>query len=229
MKPVEYFYDTPSSGEGHFPQRFCTFLFGLIRVVFGIAFRYKATNKEQLAKIPAGAGFILAGNHTSYLDPVFVMAVVRPRPVRFISKEEFLNITPVLTRIAAWCGVFPVKRNSADMSVVKRSVRMLKRGEPVGIFPEGTRIRRAGQEVTYFEGIALIAQLAKAPVVPLYLDGPSRICPEGKRIFRLPKVTVRYGEPLSITDPAFADLDKDERYKAFTAEVMRRVYALGKN
>jgi 1-acyl-sn-glycerol-3-phosphate acyltransferase len=226
MKPVEYFYDNPSSGEGHFPQKFCAFLFGLIRVVFGILFRYKAYDKEQLDKIPKGTGFIFAGNHTSYLDPVFVMAVMRPRTIRYISKEEFLLINPALTRVAAWCGVFPVKRNSADMSAVKRSVRMLKRGELVGIFPEGTRMRFEGQEPTYHEGVALIAQLAKAPVVPLYIDGANRICPEGKRFFRLPKVTVRFGEPLSIEDAQFADLEKNERYKAFTNAVMERVYAL---
>jgi 1-acyl-sn-glycerol-3-phosphate acyltransferase len=226
MKPVEYFYDNPSSGEGHYPQKFCTFLFGLIRIVFGILFRYKAYDKEQLDKVPKGTGYILAGNHTSYLDPVFVLAVLRPHPARYISKEEFLNINPLLTRVAAWCGVFPVKRNSADMSAVKRSVRMLKRGETVGIFPEGTRMRFKGQEATYHEGVALISQLAKSPVVPLYIDGANRICPEGKRIFRCPKVTVRFGEPLSIEEPRFAELGKDERYKAFTDEVMRRVYAL---
>jgi 1-acyl-sn-glycerol-3-phosphate acyltransferase len=226
MKPVEYFYDTPSSGEGHFPQKFCTVLFGLIWFFFKILFRYKAFNKEQLEKIPAEKGFIFAGNHSSYLDPVFVMAVMRPRAIRYISKEEFLLINPALTRVAAWCGVFPVKRNTADMSAVKRAVRMLKRGELVGIFPEGTRMRFAGQESTYHEGIALIAQLAKVPVVPLYIDGAGRICPEGKRLFRLPKVTVRFGEPLSLEDSQFIDLEKDERYKAFTEEVMRRVYDL---
>jgi 1-acyl-sn-glycerol-3-phosphate acyltransferase len=226
MKPVEYFYDNPASGEGHFPQRFCTFLFALIRFVFKILFRYKAYDKKQLEKIPAEKGFIFAGNHSSYLDPVFVMAMMRPRTIRYISKEEFLLINPALTRVAAWCGVFPVKRNTADMSAVKRSVRMLKRGELVGIFPEGTRMRHAGQVATYHEGIALIAQLAKAPVVPLYIDGAGRICPEGKRIFRLPKITVYFGEPLSIEEPRFADLEKDERYKAFTEEVMKRVYDL---
>jgi 1-acyl-sn-glycerol-3-phosphate acyltransferase len=154
------------------------------------------------------------------------MAVLRPRTVRYISKEEFLTINPALTRVAAWCGVFPVKRNSADMSAVKRSVRMLKRGECVGIFPEGTRIRFKGQVPTYHQGVALIAQLAKAPVVPFYLSGTNKICPEGKRIFRCPKVTVRFGEPLSIEDAQFADLEKDERYRAFTDELMRRVYAL---
>lgn len=227
MRPINYFYDNPSSGKGHFPQRFCTFLFGLVRVVFGALFRYKAYDKEQLENIPEGSGYILAGNHSSYLDPVFVMAVMRPRPIRYISKEEFLKITPPLTRAAAWCGVFPVKRNTADMSAVKRAVRMLKRGEPVGIFPEGTRMRQKGQESTYHEGIALIAHLAKAPVVPLYIDGASRIFPEGSWIFRFPKVTVRFGVPLSITDAQFASVGKDERYKVFTEEVMKQVYALG--
>jgi 1-acyl-sn-glycerol-3-phosphate acyltransferase len=226
MRPLSYFYDNPASGEGHFPQRFCTFFAGLIRVVFTPLFRYRAYDLQVLDSLPKDSGFIVVGNHRSYLDPVFVMNVLRPRPIRFISKEEFLNINPALTRLAAWAGVFPVRRNTADMLAIKRAVRMLKRGEPVGIFPEGTRIRFKDQEVVYHEGVALIAQLAKASVVPVRLWGTDKICPQGSALFRCPKVTLRFGEPLSLDEERFASLPKDERHTAFTNAVMERVYSL---
>jgi 1-acyl-sn-glycerol-3-phosphate acyltransferase len=227
VRPLDYFYDNPSSGEGHYGQKFCTFFCGLVRVIFTLMFRYKVYDRdEQLAKLPEGQSAIIAGNHTSYLDPVFVMSVMRPHPIRFMGKEEFFAIHPLIARLATWVGAFPVKRDSADLTVVKRAVKMLKRGEFVGIFPEGTRIRFEGQEVVYHEGIALIARLAKAPVLPVRIWGADRICPEGKRLFRMPRVTLRFGEPLALDDPMFTGLEKTELLEAFTAEVMRRVYAL---
>ncbi|MDR2586864.1 MAG: 1-acyl-sn-glycerol-3-phosphate acyltransferase [Coriobacteriales bacterium] len=226
MKPVSYFYDHPSSGEGHFPQKFCTLFATAVRVIFKVLFRYRVYGLENLKGLPEGSGAIIVGNHSSYLDPVFVIAALRPRPIRYISKEEFFNFNPLIGRLAAWVGAFPVRRNSGDMSAIKRAVRMLKRGELVGIFPEGTRVRSKDQEVTYHEGISLISQLANVPVIPVRLWGPDRICPKGARLFRLPKVTLRFGEPLSVHEERFAVLSKEERLTAFTAEAMARVYDL---
>jgi 1-acyl-sn-glycerol-3-phosphate acyltransferase len=226
VKPLSYFYDSPASGEGHFPQRFCAFFSGLVRVIFSPVFRYRAYGLQMMDSLPEGSGFIVVGNHRSYLDPVFVMSVLRPRPIRFVAKEEFINVHPVIARFAAWVGVFPVRRNTADMSAIKRAVRMLKRGEMVGIFPEGTRVRFKEQKVVYHEGVALIAQLAKVPVIPVRLWGTERIRPSGTALFRCPKITLRFGEPLSLDEERFASLPKDERHAAFTNAVMERVYAL---
>ncbi len=226
MKPIDYFYDTPSSGEGHFPQKFCTFFAGLVKVIIKPMFRFKAYNHENIESLEEGSGFIVVGNHTSYLDPVFVMAALRPKPIRYIAKEEFLEFNSIIRRLAAWVGVFPVKRNSADMSAIKRAVRMLKRGEPVGIFPEGTRIRSADQVVKYHEGVAFISQLSKVSVVPARIWNADKIMPKGSRFFRLPKVSLCFGNPMSIEDEPFASLPKNERHKAFTKAVMEQVYSL---
>lgn len=226
MKALDYFYDTPSYGEGHFPQKFCIFFNGLVRVIFTPLFRYKAYDLDRIDALPKDSGFIIAGNHRSYLDPLFVMSVLRPRPVRFIGKEEFFNLNPIVSRLASWLGVYPVKRKTADMAAIKRSVHMLKRNEIIGIFPEGTRIRFKDQQVTYHEGVALIAILAKVPVVPVRIWNTDNIQPPGKRFFRCPKVTLRFGEPLSMEEEPFASLPRGERHVAFTNEVMRRIYEL---
>jgi len=226
MKPLNYFFDTPSSGEGRFPQKFCIFFAGLFRVLFGPAFRYKAYDLARIKTQLKGKGFIIAGNHRDYFDPLFVMSVMRPRPVRYLAKEEFFNHNKLLARATAWLGVFPVRRGTADMTAIKRAVHMLRRGEVIGIFPEGTRIRSADQEVVYHEGVALIAALAKAPVVPVRLWNTDKIKPKGSRFFHFPRVVLRFGEPVSIEEERFASLPKDERHAAFTNEVMRLVYEL---
>ncbi|MDR0350437.1 MAG: 1-acyl-sn-glycerol-3-phosphate acyltransferase [Coriobacteriales bacterium] len=225
MKPLDFFYDNPASGPGHFPQRFCTFFAAAVRAVFGLLFRYKIYGlDEALSKLPEGEGFLIVGNHRSYLDPVFVMSALRPRPVRFIAKEEFLDIHPAIARFAAWVGAFPIKRNTADLTAVKRAVRMLKRGEPVGIFPEGTRIRHEGQVPVYHEGAAFIARLAKVSVLPVRIWNTELIKPPGTRLFRCPKVILRFSEPLSLDEERFASLPKDERSAAFTTAIMTQIY-----
>ena len=226
MKPLDYFFDTPSWGEGSFPQRFMTFFRAVIKFAFTLLFRYQGAGSEIIKGLKPGQGAIIAGNHRSYFDPLFVFALLQPRPVRFMCKEEFFEINPLLARLAAWVSAYPVKRGLADMSAVKRSIRMLRRGELVGIFPEGTRIRFANQEVVYHEGVALIAAMADVPVIPLRIWGTDRICPEGKRFLHTPKVSLRFGQPLYISDEPFASLPKDQRNQAFTEELMRRIYAL---
>ncbi|MCL2883664.1 MAG: 1-acyl-sn-glycerol-3-phosphate acyltransferase [Coriobacteriia bacterium] len=226
MRPLDYFYDSPASGPGHYPQHFQYFFSGLVKVVFSLFFRPKIYGLEQFAKLPEGSGAIISANHRSYLDPVFLFPAFRKHNIRFMTKQEFFEITPAITRMATWVGIFPIKRASADMESVKRAVRMLKRGEYVGIFPEGTRIRKPGQTVSYHEGVAMIAALAKVPVVPLRIWNTEQICPEGKRFFRCPRVTLAFDEPLNITDERFQSLAKEQRYKAFVDAVMEKVYSI---
>jgi len=226
MKPLDYFYDTPSSGDGHFPQKFCILFMGVLRVVFGLAFRYKAYDLDKIKEQFKDEGFIIAGNHCDYFDPLFVMSVWRPRPIRYLAKEEFFKNSRIVARGTSWLGILPVKRGTSDMTAIKRAVRLLKRGEILGIFPEGTRVRSKDQEVTYHEGIALIASLAKVPVVPVRLFNTDKIKPKGSRFYRFPKVVLRFGEPVSIEEERFESLPKAERYAAFTNEVMRLVYDL---
>lgn len=226
MKSLDYFYNNPiNQGKGT-PRIFDRFFAGLIWLVFTPLFRCKVKGAQEIRNLDEG--FILAGNHRSYLDPLFVMQAVRPRAIRFIGKEEFFKI-PVIRRAAAWVGVYPVKRNMADIKVVKRSASMLKRGEIVGIFPEGTRGR--GEDIVEgnreaHEGVAVIANLAKVRVVPFRLWHTDKISPEGSKLWRFPTIKLTFGEPISLSDPLYAELDKGEKIKRFTQDIMSAIYSL---
>ncbi|MDR2036190.1 MAG: 1-acyl-sn-glycerol-3-phosphate acyltransferase [Coriobacteriales bacterium] len=226
MKPLDHFYDNPVNRGRGTPRIFDHLFAGLIRVTFTPAFRCRVRGAEEIRRLDEG--FILAGNHRSYLDPLFVMQAMRPRAIRFMGKEEFFRVK-VLRRLASWVGVYPVKRETADIKVVKRSVTMLKRGEIVGIFPEGTRGRGTevvdGERKTY-EGVAHIANLAKARVVPFRLFNTEKISPEDSRRWHFPTIKLAFGEPMSLDDPAYEGLDKSEKIQRFTQEVMGVIYSL---
>ena len=226
MKPLDYFYDNPINRGKGTPWIFDHFLAGLARIVFTPAFRCKVRGAKEIIQLDEG--FILAGNHRSYLDPLFALLAMRPRTVRFIGKEEFFKIKGI-RRLASWAGVYPVRRGLADIKAVKRSASMLKRGEIVGIFPEGTRGR--GKDVVdgerqAFEGVALIASLAKARVVPFRLWNTDKISPEGSKRWHFPTIKLAFGEPMSLDDPAYAGLEKSEKLQRFTQDVMAVIYSL---
>lgn len=170
--------------------------------------------------VPAG-GAILAGNHVSYLDPVLLWAG-SVRPAHFMGKIELWE-----TRWLGWCldnfWVFPVNRAGADREAIMTASRLLGQGELVGIFPEGTRKRENQEELGEAQGgVAFIAMRAGAPIVPVGIAGTDRAWPPGKKIPRLVKVTISYGEPISPDD---FEGGRKEKVEAMTAAVMRRIAA----
>ena len=98
-----------------------------------------------------------------------------------------------------------------------------KNGEWVGIFPEGTRRSKGSNKPELHAGAVLIARMGKAPIVPLGLENVANIKRKGERI-RFPKVTVRFGRPISLD--SFDFLPKDERMDACAWYTMRQAYAL---
>ncbi|MBQ1272749.1 MAG: 1-acyl-sn-glycerol-3-phosphate acyltransferase, partial [Clostridia bacterium] len=81
---------------------------------------------------------IVFGNHYSNLD-VFLMTIALKRQIRFMGKHTLFR-TPVVGPLARAFGAFPVDRTKADLTAMKTALRILKNGEVLGIFPEGTRI-----------------------------------------------------------------------------------------
>ena len=180
-------------------------------------FRVRIQGEEN---IPAG-GAILCGNHVSYADPALLWCAV-PRQTHFMAKSELFVKGPIawgLPRVWA----FPVRRGEADRAAITTATELLKRGELVGIFPEGTRQRDGMGEAQ--QGAAFIAMRAGVPLVPVGIAGTDKIKPKGSRRMRFPRVTIRYGEPVAFTDIDESLGDRKARMELLTAEVMRRIAA----
>jgi 1-acyl-sn-glycerol-3-phosphate acyltransferase len=167
-------------------------VYWLVRAVlqpfFHLYFRLSRLGREH---IPAEGPFILAANHRSFLDP-FVIAVMARRPIYFMAKQELFR-----SRVVAWIlarlGAFPVARGTGDEDAMATAREILRRGDGVLIFPEGTRTRPGGLGRPR-RGVGRLALETGAPVVPVAIIGSDDVR-RGWRI-RPRKVRIRAGRPL---------------------------------
>jgi 1-acyl-sn-glycerol-3-phosphate acyltransferase len=154
-------------------------------------YRLRARGIENL---PAG-GFVLAANHTSNFDPWPLAIPILPgRQLRFMAKSELFN--PLLAPILRAGGAFKVRRGEGDVDAMRTAVELVRSGEIVVMFPQGTRQRkglRKKHEARPHSGAARIALSAGAPLVPAAIAGTDRLS-------RLGPLRVAYGRPLDLSD-----------------------------
>src|SRR6187200_3060718 len=180
-------------------------------VVKGL-YRLRARGLEH---IPQG-GFVLAANHTSNFDPWPLGIPFLPRrQLRFMAKAELFN--PILTPILRAGGAFKVRRGEGDVEAMRTAAELVREGEIVVMFPEGTRQtkglvkRHAARPHT---GAARIALTAKAPLVPAAIGGTDRL-------LRLGPLRVAYGPPLDLSD--LEGRDPKTAAKVATERLMTRI------
>lgn len=189
--------------------RLYDFASGTIRLIMRVVWRARATGTEN---VPRSGPLIVACNHRSYLDPPG-MGCFCPRRISYMAKKELFDI-PILGPAIAAVGAYPVDRQGSARTAIKRSLEVLRAGGTVGIFPEGTR-NRDGSVVPQ-TGVALLASLAGAPVVPAHISGSDRAA-------KFAQIKVAFGPPLTL--PAGGKATHDGLAK-FTAEVMSAISAL---
>jgi 1-acyl-sn-glycerol-3-phosphate acyltransferase len=186
---------------------------GLVSWPFVVGlYRLRARGVEHL---PEG-GFVLAANHTSNFDPWPLGIPLLPkRQLRFMAKSELFN--PVLGPIIRAGGAFKVRRGEGDIEAVRTAVELVKEGEIVVMFPEGTR-REKGLRKKHVArahtGAARIALGAKAPLVPAAIKGTDQLS-------RLGPLRVAFGEPLDLSD--LEGLDVKSASEAATERLMDRI------
>ncbi|MBQ6975234.1 MAG: 1-acyl-sn-glycerol-3-phosphate acyltransferase [Selenomonadaceae bacterium] len=159
----------------------------LCRIWYGIFLRTKVIGAEN---IPAEGGFILASNHMANWDPPF-LGTFSPRIVNFMGKEELFK-NPIMAAICRGLHVFPVKRGAADKAAIKTAVKILKSGECLGIFPEGTR-SKTGKLGKAEPGVSLIAAMTKMPIIPAAIVNTDKIF---SAEVKFPRLAVVYGTPI---------------------------------
>jgi 1-acyl-sn-glycerol-3-phosphate acyltransferase len=160
---------------------------------------------KGLENIPRRGAVILAANHRSWLDPPLVALKV-PRRVVFVSKTTFHKnffTRPIIRSV----GIIPLRQHNGTVGMVS-TMKSLKKGIPLVIFPEGTRNYSGKPFLPASPGVALLAEGAKAPVIPVYLEGTDKALPNRARIFRPRQIKIFYGKPLTFTEGSrqeFAD------------------------
>jgi len=162
----------------------------VVVVIARTYFRVKVVHGER---IPASGPFILSPVHRSNLDTPVIAAVSRRR-LRYMGKESLWK-----SRFGGWflttAGGFPVQRGSADRDALRAGREVLDRGEPLVLFPEGTR--QFGPVVQpLFHGAAYLACRTGAPIVPVGIGGSEAAMPKGSRMVYPRKLTLVVGEPL---------------------------------
>lgn len=148
---------------------------------------------EGQEKLPADRPFVLAPVHRSNLDFLLVAFPTRRR-MRFMGKASLWKVKP-LGRFVTMLGAFPVNRGAADRAAMRTCMNVIEHGEPVVMFPEGTR--RSGPEVSeVFDGPAYVAARASVPLVPVGIGGSDEAMPIGARWIRFRKVALVVGDPI---------------------------------
>jgi 1-acyl-sn-glycerol-3-phosphate acyltransferase len=185
---------------------------------------------EGVEHIPGDGPVIVAGNHVTFVDSLFLSLVVE-RQVYFIGKDEYVTGKGLKGRLMAWffttCGMIPVDRDGGHggVAALMTGRRVLEEGRIFGIYPEGTR-SPDGRLYRGRTGVARLALMTGAPVVPFAMVGTDKVQPGGSGMLRIAPVTIRFGRPLEFA--RYEGMDRD-RYvlRAVTDEVMSEVMRLG--
>ena len=168
---------------------------GVLRPIAHILFPMKV---EGLENIPEVGGFILCCNHMSMVDPVYLAVSIRNRRIRFMAKAEVFK-TKILGPIVNAVGAFPVDRGHSDLNAVRTSLKILSDGEPLGIFPQGTR-SKGNVRTPMLGGVSMIALRSGCRLLPAYISATPRL-------FRT--THVYFHEPLSVKDIAANGINKE--------------------
>ncbi|WP_009902785.1 lysophospholipid acyltransferase family protein [Clostridioides difficile] len=175
-------------------------------------FKYEVIGAEN---IPDRGNIVIASNHKSNLDPIFLAAAIENREIAAIAKKELFKVKP-LGFILKKLHVMPINREKPDVSTIKTILRSVRDGYVLGIFPEGTRIK--GDSFGKAKaGLSVFTIKSKSKVVPVSIISKYKL---------FSKVIVYIGEPISFEEHFKEKLSNDdhERISQEILEVIKQNY-----
>ena len=186
-------------------------VWGLYFIVSKVLFFVKIEGREN---IPKDRNCVLMGNHQCILDPLMLALCVPDREIHFMGKKELWN-----NKLLGWAFTkvhgFPVDRGNMDMGAIRTAMNVLKGGETLGIFPEGTR-SRTGHMLPLLSGASMLALRSGCEVIPVYIDG---------RYKPFHRITVRVGRAVAMDDLRAGRVTK-ESCDALTGRIEESFFAL---
>lgn len=181
-------------------------------LILKIVFRLRVFGKKY---IPQEGGFIIASNHFSYLDPIAI-GVACPRRLNFMARDD-LFYNPFFSWLMTTLGAFPVKRHSPDSSALKEAIKRVRNGQPLVLFPEGTR-GPGGLSLGPQAGIGFLVAKLDVPVIPAFVKGTDRALPKGARFIRPKRIFVYFGKEICI--------ERRQPYQDISRRIMEEIRRL---
>jgi len=189
-------------------------LYALGRIILKLFLKlFRPWESSGAERVPEG-GAVLCGNHTAFSDPFYVMCSLgRHQQMHIMAKAEIMG-WPVIGWLIRKAGVIGIKRGKSDVAAIKESMQVLRSGERLLLFPEGTRVKE-GQQVEAHTGAAMLATRTGTPLLPIYISPRKK----GE------KVKVVFGEPY------MAEFEgrkaTPEELHRISADLMERIRLLG--
>lgn len=168
---------------------------------------------EGEENIPETGGVVLCPNHISNYDPLAVATHMK-RQVHFMAKAELYK-NFIVRKVLLAVGTIPVDRGKVSLETLKESLRVLKNGEILGIFPEGTRVKN-GERRKPMEGFVVFALKTKSPILPVHIEGEYK--------FRS-KINIKFGKPIELNE-YYGKKVKPEEMSKISEKIMDIVYDL---
>jgi 1-acyl-sn-glycerol-3-phosphate acyltransferase len=174
-------------------------------------------------KVPPTGGQIIASNHVSYYDP-FAIGLGINRKTHYMAKRELFEDSALVGSFISMMGAFPVDRNKADRKAIQRALELLKGGQVVGIFPEGTR-SEDGEVGEGQLGMAMLSVMSGTPIVPAAVIGTQNVRIKKGLIPKFRQIFVKYGDPVY---PDQFEGTKKEKLQKITDAVLEAIRNLKK-
>jgi len=195
--------------EFSFKRYLSKMVYPIVRRVVSPIINLWVKKVNGLENVPKNAPFIIAANHASYMDHLIIMCNLVPylnKKIHHLAKKEhFDNIFK-----KAWhtyAGAIPLDRESGGKETLRWAVQALKKGKIIAIHPEGTR-SLTGKLQKAKTGVARLALISKAPILPIGLIGTFDILPKGKYIPKLKKAIMNIGKPMYFKEYYNKNLNK---------------------
>ena len=181
---------TKLAGDGFAARVFYRLIRGLVVWLARVWLRVEYIGLEH---VPKSGPFIVAPTHRSLLD-IPIASGVTSRRLRFMGKDSLWKV-PLFGRFLSALGGFPVTRGSADLEALKRCIGVLRNGEPLVLFPEGTR-HHGPIIMELFDGATFVAAKAEVQIVPVAIGGTEESMSKGKKGIGRSRCTVVIGRPI---------------------------------
>ena len=192
----------------------------LARLLLALFARCEVRGVENIPRVGRG---LIASNHLGHLD-AFVSAAALRRPCEVIVLADLYDV-PVTGQALRWYGAIPVRRDAFDREALRTGLEVLSRDRLLWVAPEG-QISETGALMRGREGVAWLAWRADAPVVPVAITGTERAFADLRRL-RRPRLTITFGEPLSLSvAPHVERAARGAALAANTETLMRAIAAL---